>query len=893
MPVHVTLTLDKVFLRAGPSVQGFTIAGQLRPARPFDRLTRFGLMIHWPKSASWLRLSASGTADPATAEPGVLFSESIAALDAVCTEHEVERDRLAPPKFLEMNSFLVGSLPQHNRVFLKVEADTDDDAFRQAVRDNRNVEKSELVQTLEVFFFDAKQFRNLVIQAGKIDLVLKPCSPVPRFDGVLAIDLGNTTTTAVSLSEEDPVHQTNSVRPVPLEPDSPPGGDSEPMVSVIRLDRIQSPDGGPAGARRFPAAPADERSNAVQFVAGRKAALGAADGELPPGVVYGAKQLLAAKGSTGASEPHLTLEIPHAKAGGPPRAERVEVLNRLPAELLFMHVIRQFRNRVSAWPSDLTLTYPTTYGPHELRQLIRAAARGWLRAMNQPQSFGWEQHAGDDPAVEQLARQVREWLLAPEAGPCPLIRLTLDEATAAAIFHVHRLAFEQPGGLLRFRYLHRRGIHLLLIDCGGGTTDIALVHAESPPQSNNLLAMEVLARTGVRDFGGDSITRQICRLLKAKLALAAARVRMPGQIPASLQHLPAAAPADSDKARRLVEEFINAATRVEPNDELVPTRFNPEIADPDLAQRRTAAHSLWQLAERIKRKLGDKKPVKLRDLGTEAIGRETSPLVAAILRPLPLASQNALLVQVGELVIAPWEVNALIRHSVQSVVDKCNRLIGRHLMNGAEDEREVDVVVLSGNGARLPLIPDMIREHLNVTGLDTALGDRPDASEREDGVRLEIDNQNRKEAVAKGAAMARMVERIPRRVTIRFDRNLSERLPFNVGYHSMYTNETIPLFKEYTPLRDLTVSSSPVKLAVQPTAQSAVKFVLEHQFPGDESYSPFASYHFAEGIQGDLEVLYDNASESFVVRDSASGTAGEFKDLTGAGQPLPVLRGDI
>ena len=51
------------------------------------------------------------------------------------------------------------SLPQHNRVFLKVEVDTDADEFRRTVRDRWNEEKKELVQPVQLLFFDVVSIR--------------------------------------------------------------------------------------------------------------------------------------------------------------------------------------------------------------------------------------------------------------------------------------------------------------------------------------------------------------------------------------------------------------------------------------------------------------------------------------------------------------------------------------------------------------------------------------------------------------------------------------------------------------------------------------------------------------------------------------------------------------
>ncbi len=877
--VHLTLTLDKVFLRAGPVARTFPVAGQVRPAKPWDRLTRFGVLLSWPKDLGWLSVAASfdGGGPPAAA-----FAATAAGLDEACAAHAVRRDQLAPPKFLEGVSFLVASLPQANRVFLSVEVDTDADGFRKAVRERWNEAKKEFVQPFHLWFFDAKQFGTFVSQPGQVDLVMKPCTPLPRFAGVLAADLGNTSTTAAALAVGDPVYRTDSVRMVPLDGGGEPAKTAAPMPSVVRLDRVTSFGPVPEGTRRFPGLPGDDRADAVLFAAGALvAAGGGADGELPPGVVYGAKHLLAAK-EDGSAGGHQTLVVPHERPGGGPAvSEAVEVLDRAPGELLFAHAVRRFRRGASAWPADLTLTYPTTYGPREVKQLVRAAARGWLRAHGQPQGFDAPPEPTGDADLDRLGAELRQWLADPAApaADCPLVGLTLDEATAAAFFHLHRRAFELPGGLLRFRYLHPGGLRLLLVDCGGGTTDVVLVHALSRPDGPPLLEIDVLARTGARGFGGDQITRAACRLAKAKIALALARLRTPAAVPAGLQPPPPTSPPTPAQARKAVDDFLDKVRGLDPHDELVPTTFDPRAADPATQLRRSAAHALWQLGDDLKRRLGAGKPVRLKDLDAARTGKDTSPLVAAAVRPLAPAQVPQALGQIGEVSVAPWEVDALVRPAVDAVVKKCNNLIRKHLVDRPGGEVEVDWVVVSGNGAKYPLVSKSL-----VDGLHVAY-----AAER-----LTVDAENLKEAVAKGAAMARMVERVPRAVGVKFNRHLSELLPFDVGYHDMLTNAPVPLFKEYTPYSELAAAPRRVRLVPAGGGVAAGHtFVLERRFPGDDEYSRYASYSFVQGISGELEVAYNPATGEFDVTDTTTGEPGAFADLMGVDALAPVMRGDL
>lgn len=896
MPIQLSFTLDKVYLRAGVVSHTFTAAGQLRPARPYDKLGRFGVFLFWPKALGWLKLAAHAAPDPGVSGNQIAFSDTVSGLDAACAEHSVRRDQVAPAKFLETYTFLVASLPRdnYNRVFLTVSVDTDDEGFRSAVKERRMPDRGEMVQPIQLMLFDAKQFKAFVSQSGQIDLVLKPCVPVPRFPGVLAIDLGNTTTTAASQSEDDPVHKSESVRLIPLESSGEPVPTADPMPSVIRFDRVNTAGELPDGTRRFPAIPSDDRPTAVVFAAGRAVIAGTAEGELPPGVVYGAKQLLSVKDPQGLPpgpdgkppEGYMTLTIPHARPAAPPQPEAVEVLNRVPGELLFTHAIRRFRQGNSAWPPDLALTYPTTYSPRELRQVVRAAARGWLRAMSQPQAFDPSAEPNEDEQLESLGVAVREWLSSADTispTDCPLIGLTLDEATAAAFFHIYRRVFEQRGGLVRFRYEHPEGLRLLLIDCGGGTTDVALVHAVSPPESPRLLVIDVLARTGVRAFGGDHITREVCRLLKAKMALILAKAKNPAAVPATIQPPPTTGPAVPENARTMVDGFITRVRELDPRDDLVPTRFDPHKPDPATHERRTTAHALWQLGEELKRRLGEGKPVKLKDLSPDKkLGKGTSPLIAAVLQSMRPEAHAAVLTQLGDLSVNPWEVDALIRKPVESTMNKCNRLIRKHLIDSPADgrEHEIDWVVLSGNGGRYPLVQKLARELLHVASIED---------------RLSADPGNLKEAVAKGAAMARMVERVPRAAGIKFNRHLSELLPFDLGFHNMITSATDLLFAEYTPYTELAKEVRKVRLVPPAGGHAALgnTFILERRFPGDDSYSQYAAYTFTQGIQGELEVRYDPVAGEFAVTETTTREEGVFKDLTESEHHAAAMRGDI
>ncbi len=885
MPLPLTLPMDDVYLRAGRVAKTFPLAAQLRPDRPLERLAEYGLLIHWPRAMDWLRLSARVLASPTA--PEVNFAADLAGLDAVCLRQAVTRGQLAPTAFLEQHAHLAASLLATSAVELVVTIDTDAAGFRAAVAAGLNPASGHLVLPVQLRHFDGRQFRQYVDLPSQVNLSCTPCKPLPRFAGAMAIDLGNAVTSVAALAATVQVRRSASVTLVGL--DLGDAAEAKLLASAVRLDTVRTPRGAAAGTRRLPSQPSDDLWESIDFAVGRVALTqpaGAAEGE---GLVLGVKQLLsvpepppgAAPGRTAAFFALNVRHLPHD--GGPAQTEQMEVMNHFAGELIFAHAFSCFRAEMKAWPADVALTYPTTYTRGELRQLVTAAVRGWLRTMQQPQAPGGEPTPTDNPDLDRLVAECRGWLNDPgrKASDCPLVRLTMDEATAAAFFHVQRRVFEKVGALVRFRYLHPRGLHALVVDCGGGTTDVVLVHASADDQ--RVLKLDVLARTGVRTFGGDNITHAVCRLVKAKLAALLARVLHPAAA-SGLTPLPAAGPADPAAARDLVGKFLDRAGALRPPaggaTEYVPTRFDPKALTADSLARQAAFRALWQLAEELKRKLADGKPVKFSQLTAAHLHQGTSALMRLALPGKATPTSAQVLQQLGDLAVAPWEVDALVRADVEALADKCNRLMRDKLRPDAAGlAPEVDWVVLSGNAARYPLVKQLLCERLQVAGLS------------EGGDQFTFDPDNLKHAVAKGAAIAQVMGGVADTASVKYARELSELLPYEVGVYELHTNSDRPLFREFTRYDEL--HGKPHTLTMQPSGPGrAAVFVLRRKFPGDKDWSDFAAYTFREGLVAPAQIVYDDELGRFVV--TSNGEESAYEDRT---EPLEHVslqnRGDL
>lgn len=872
---YLTIPVDDVFTDVGAVYLDYPADIRLKPAKPWDKVAAYGLMLYWPKKEAWLSVDVVAQASP-TAAP-VPFAGTKEAVEFVCRAHAVDVARVAPPGFLAAAEVRVGSSTPTTNLTLRLAVDTGHESFRAAVRERVPAGKNELVQAVNVRMFDTKSLNAHFEQSGTIQLILRPAHAVPPYFGVVALDLGNTSSDLAAVSRRDPVYRTSSLRLLDAEPTRPALGEqATALASAVRVDRVVSPSEPPAGTRRFPELPEDDDPKAVEFVAGR---LAAAQGTTP-GLVLGAKRLVSGQAADGFRK----LVALHKRGPDAPDAEEeIELRNRVPAELLACRLLERFRTAAKAWPGELAVTYPTTYTPRELSRLCQAVERGWLRMLGRPQRLG----AGDPPEdLEQanLVAVTQARLAGGDAdGADPgVIKLRLDEATAAAFFFLYRKVFESPGGLLRFRYLYPDGLNVLLYDCGGGTTDIALVRATAVGPQH--LRIGVLGRTGLRGFGGDDLTAAVARLLKAKMLVELAKARgkpAPGS-PARSQ--------DPAGARAAVEQFVKKARELDPDDHWVPTRFQRDQFDSVARDRRRNALELWGWAEKLKADLAAG-PAKF-----GGVQKFRDALAEAVYRGLTDAQARAAEAQLKTIQIQRWEVDALVdgpvpgdaryvRGPVTRSIEKCNRLMQEVLRErraaAALPEEEVHWVVVSGNAARYPLIRERLTAELQVA----------DVAER-----LTLDEANLKHAVAKGAAMFLVTTRTPGlQVVIDTEADLSSVLPFDVGYFDAAKRKHVLLFREHERYAELTPKRVPVPAAAPGTSPEERKtFFLERRFPGDDEFGRFLAFEFRDGIRGELAVTYDPAAHEFGATDTATGAAGEARDLTdGDVYVAPPERGDI
>jgi hypothetical protein len=366
----------------------------------------------------------------------------------------------------------------------------------------------------------------------------------------------------------------------------------------------------------------------------------------------------------------------------------------------------------------IVVTYPTMTPPDVRDHLTGVVAR----AFRDPET-GRDADTGDSAFDEGVGAAFYFAMLAVGA----------TEELGVEVLRAGSHPVRSAGGLPRWQRT------ILVIDIGGGTTDIALVALNLTELTSDdhgrrfELRPEVLGATGHPQLGGNYVTLRVLYWIKAMLAdelLAweAAKKRGPGAVDPGA---PQEAGRRSLTARVLdqgVSKPVPAAVRRE-LDELVPTHGS---------RRGAVFAALWEKAEDAKMQLGAR---------GRAEGRPYSIQNAQTLVDLPARFAGAPAI---ELRLSSADFAKVVR----PVVDRAAQ-IAADLVVGVfnaerdgEDEPHLDQVALCGRTSGMPLVRQAIVDRLAATDL----GERVPLVWNEDAVVVE--QKAAKEAVSMGVAWA-------------------------------------------------------------------------------------------------------------------------------------------
>lgn len=631
-------------------------------------------------------------------------------------------------------------------------------------------------------------------------LQLLPMRQMPIYSGYAALDFGNTSS-ALVLSD---TNQRDEFQVVPADVRDKTTASGSPVQTALLITAIKPP----AKAGGFFHYKAIIGSQSLE--------------ETDTGcLVLGAKRLLSDRKKETADGDMVAIgnEIHRI-----PTEDPAEVYMSQMLQGMFFH--RQSR------PQSVAVTCPTTFTVSEVARLKRTVARSFLRAEG------------------RSASNFREGMT--EA----YVPLVIDEASAAAFYFAYRDFIDGPGRMPAFRYLYPNGLHMLLYDCGGGTTDIALVRLEARAQGH--VEISVLGRAGHRQFGGDFITLQVFRLLKAKLAAAKRRIpelpKIPGQLEAFLRTHQASA------------------------DMAVPTMFDrAQQQNDDARQRRKTTLLLWRLAESMKKRLSIKGSKKVTPDHSDSETSELA-LLGSIADRVVLPEELDVVDLVDLLEVSRQEVDALVDREIDRTIEYANDLI-QDCMQRIEGQAvpaghpsplevpEVDRVYVVGNASRYPRIKDRLLdpEHgLRVRYLEERLA--------------EIRPEDFKNSVAKGAVVALRLRDMSAGGQISWDDEFMHRLPFDLVSETLSHAGDNVLFRQgdrYSRTMRAWREIPPDARTGQPTVQ---RIRLDRRWPGEAKTEPCLIFQFDEPIAGRFAIRYDEERQAFVMHPDRKG--GEDELLT-------------
>ena len=359
--------------------------------------------------------------------------------------------------------------------------------------------------------------------------------------------------------------------------------------------------------------------------------------------------------------------------------------------------------------------------------------------------------------------------------------LSLDEASAAALFHIYQWIKEDDSRKKLVQDLlpswqevregsekgNRYTLKLLSFDFGGGTTDLAFVQSQLTLFDSIMRLRISLMGSDSLPYGGDQVTLTIFRILKRRLAMALSDPeRFIGQrsdeepeptedsgfflLPphgaygvSPLEHAATTARKRIALAWQEIEEHLpdeQLESELEGAvDAVFPTRFLQSSAEPLSVEAKRNFGWLWDQAETLKRQLfreanrrqkgillaSDHSEelsagITFADIPEEIVGRRFRD---------PELARSPIAVTIGEIYQG-------IREPIERAVERARRLVC--------DER-IDRVVLTGQSSWIPLVRRLFMRPRSEGGF----GLPPS--------KIVFDAENAKTAVSKGACILRVM----------------------------------------------------------------------------------------------------------------------------------------
>jgi hypothetical protein len=797
------------------------------PFSPSDipKLQDCTVFFHWPTDYSFLSIGPAGDKSDIHRDGEAARQIAVVCYRSKDKKLRVEGDNWFAYRFGTDNARDAGP-DESKEVSVVISIDTAHEQFR-AHAEERSQSQEPLVIDIDVDIAGAKSnSQEALLQRDKA--VLKVTVQVRRlepYDGVVAIDFGNTNSTLIACDDRKGVHF------IPCDKHVVEGGQSldsaarspTPTPTVLELlEFTPPPEHGAPGTYRINYGTA------------------AVETDHPARLITGAKRMLADMPETKSTPRSIRVLV-----GDEPVP--VPIPSHEPAEIFISQMFEAFLYFKGKEPKTVAITCPSTFTEAEANRTRIATINGLRRALRQHDKLHLPESSIKDQSL--AANTVR---------PC------LDESTAAAFWFIHEEVLERRGrGAIEFQYLFPKGMNVLIYDCGGGTTDISLVNVG---YESGRLKIKVVGRRGHRTFGGDFITLQYARYLKYQFY--------------------ARAKGESDDNDLLTQYFAESSsgrrTRlIERVDSVFPTLFDrdsPLVGATAAACAR--AWSLWTLAERLKCEgfeVDDEAGVTTRRRASvfqQFFGQITRERL----------EDSQLYKKLG----APggFEVDKdHIRLALAPVLDKTIRYANDLLADLPRGE-EVHRVYLVGNASRCPIISERMLEKgqhgLSVRFLDERLigGSALRSKESTPAIALE----DLKNCVAKGAAVAISIQNLHKAIAD-WDEDFMKRLPYNIEYQGPDPRyNPLVLFPRNDVMDKPCEAKQDIVLHASGSKHVQDSIRLSRRWPGasNEELEDFLVFRFPQSpVEGRYRVSFDGKGNYWVKCQEKA-----HKTLVAKGEPI-------
>lgn len=312
-----TILIPNVWQRTG--VRSFHTELPVQPLVPRVWMRGLVMKLEWRAPRSYWGLTAKAKDAYFTSDPGTL-QELVEYGYAATLDNNPQANR----RF--------GVVTPDDVLHLEIWIDTDDPGFLADARGDNGVRVEVGYSITSLERTDAPQDES---DSGKWFFQLQPATPMLRYGGVIAIDLGDATSVLASLDV----------------------GTSTPITTVLPT-ALQV-------ARYRPASSPDQMDHVeVRIGDGLDEADVIPQPERP--LVLGIKRRLRSR-----TRPlHLWIN-----------GERHAVDNHLPAEWYVTAMLREFHHETCQVPRQIAVTYPPTYSRAEVERLREAVVQGWRRSL--------------------------------------------------------------------------------------------------------------------------------------------------------------------------------------------------------------------------------------------------------------------------------------------------------------------------------------------------------------------------------------------------------------------------------------------------------------------------------------------------------------------------------